>query len=406
MIPEIDLNDFNYDLPKERIADFPLESRDNSKLLFVNPNTDSIEHYKFNQIVEFIPENSLLIMNSTKVIAARIPVTKSTGGKAEILCIEPVSPSFDPQVVMNSRQTCRWNCIIGGRKIHSGDILKSENQLLNCKILEKNDNIALVEFEWDNRTFAEILNLFGRIPLPPYIKREATEFDNERYQTVYAKSDGSVAAPTAGLHFSDNVMEQIKSKSVEIAEVVLHVGPGTFLPIETDSVNQHTMHFEQFFIDKTTIESIYSALKNKKNIIATGTTSIRTIESLYILGAKLLQEKITLKDLFVNQEDAYLLDNEENIPSPEIAIQHLLNEMHSHNLKQINGKTQLFIVPGFKFQIADSLITNFHLPKSTLLLLVAAFIGKDYYEKSYKSALDNNYRFLSYGDSSLLIRKK
>ncbi len=406
LIPDIDLNDFDYPLPKSKIADYPLDCRDESKLLYVNPNIGIIEHYKFKDIVELISENSLLVMNSTKVIAARIPVFKTTGGKAEILCIEPVLPSIDPQLVMSCRHTCSWSCIIGGRKIHSGDILLTADKTLQCTIIEKKDNIAVVKFDWNNSTFAEILDSIGKIPLPPYIKREATEFDTERYQTVYAKNDGSVAAPTAGLHFSDFVMEKIRNKSVDIAELILHVGPGTFLPIETDSINQHTMHFEQFFIDINTLKKILTALKNNKKIIATGTTSARTLESLYILGAKLLNKDANLNEINIFQEDAYNLYQTENLPSPIVAFEEIIFLMEKLNIKQINGKTQLFIVPGFKFQIADILITNFHLPKSTLLLLVAAFIGNDYYRKAYNSALENDYRFLSYGDSSLLFRKK
>ncbi len=402
-IPNIDLNDFDYELPKEKIADYPLEKRDESKLLYFNPNSNNLEHHNFHYINNLIEENSLLVMNNTKVIAARIPALKSTGGKAEILCIEPIAPSNDPQIVMNSRQSCVWSCIIGGRKIISGDTLIIGENLI-AKIIEKSGNIANVEFNFGNITFAEMLDSIGKIPLPPYIKRDATEFDNIRYQTVYAKNEGSVAAPTAGLHFSDAIIDNLKQKNIKISEVILHVGPGTFLPIETDLISEHTMHFEQFFIEKDTLETIFLALQNKKSIVATGTTSIRTLESLYILGAKLLLENLQIDNLNVLQEDAYNLYKKSDLPSPEIAISAILEFMKKENLTQIHGKTQLFIVPGFKFQIVDKLITNFHLPKSTLLLLVAAFVGVENYKKVYKSALESAYRFLSYGDSSLLVR--
>lgn len=405
-IPIVDLNYFDYELPKEKIADFPLENREDSKLLFFDSNTNTLEHLKFRNVSNLIDADSLLVMNNTKVIAARIPVIKTTGGKAEILCIEPTSPSIDPQIVMNTKNTCEWKCIIGGRNIKNDDILFTQNNDMQAKILEKKDNIAHVQFTWSGISFAEILNNIGKIPLPPYIKRDATEFDTIRYQTIYAKSEGSVAAPTAGLHFSPEIINELKNKNVTITELILHVGPGTFLPIETDNISTHNMHYEQFFISKNSLNQIYTAIKSKKSIVATGTTSIRTLESAYILGAKLINNKIDLNNMNVTQEDAYHLYEKPSLPSAEEAIYAILEKMSKQNIEQIHGKTQLFIVPNFKFQITDKLITNFHLPKSTLLLLVGAFIGSANYKKVYQSALANNYRFLSYGDSSLLIRKK
>ena len=403
-IPEIDLNLFDYELPKSKIAEFPLENREDSKLLFFDSNSNILEHSNFKTISNLVENNSLLVMNNTKVIAARIPALKSSGGKAEILCIEPISPSIDPQIVMNSKDTCTWKCIIGGRNIKKDDVLITSDKKLEAFILEKKDNIALVEFSWKEFTFAQMLNNIGKIPLPPYIKREATEFDYIRYQTVYAKNEGSVAAPTAGLHFSDNIIDDLKRKNVKITELILHVGPGTFLPIESDDIRTHNMHFEQFFVHKNSLENIYNAIISGNDIIATGTTSIRTLESIYILGAKLLENDIDFNNLNVLQEDAYNLYKNSSMPTAENVIYSILNLMDKHNIEQIYGKTQLFIVPGFKFQIVNKLITNFHLPKSTLLLLVAAFIGTDNFKKVYQSALENNYRFLSYGDSSLLVR--
>lgn len=397
----LNLNEFNYELPEDRISKYPLADRASSKLLLVDKYKDKIEHRVFRELPELIPENSLLLINASKVISARIFVQKATGAKVEILCVEPVEPSNDPQITMSSKGFCVWDCIIGGRRIKKDLILqlKKENIFLTATIQSKKGQNALVEFQWnDSISFSELLTKIGHIPLPPYIKREDIETDKERYQTVYAEYEGSVAAPTAGLHFTDEIFSRIKNKKIEIAKLNLHVGPGTFKPIDTEKISEHMMHSELVIINKQTIKKVIEAIENNKYIIATGTTSIRTIESLYWLGVKNIKSEVFTNKL--EQWDCYHLSQEIRAVESFKNILEIMNESDSDNL---SFRTGLFIVPGYEFKIVKGLITNFHLPKSTLILLVTAFIGKELWKKSYKEALDNNYRFLSYGDSSLLM---
>lgn len=412
-IPKINLEKFDYDLPKEKIAEFPLEDRDSSKLLFAEANTGKIEHHTFKDISELLPDNSLLVINETKVIAARLKMKKPTGGKAEILCVEPVVPSFDPQLTMQARGECSWKCIIGGRKISAGIILSPESDLsgfeLKAEIIEKKANEALVKFTWspEKLSFAEALETIGKTPLPPYIKREADEKDKNDYQTVYAEKDGSVAAPTAGLHFTDEVLERLKKKGINICRLTLHVGPGTFKPIEADDIAGHEMHSERVFIERKAVDMIIEYLENNDNpnIVTTGTTSLRTLESLYWHGTKLFLGKAGDDNKFeLKQWDSYVLENTEKIPSSLESMKTVASLMEDEQMEYISGRTQLFCVPGYNFKMSDSLITNYHMPKSTLVLLVAAYIGEDLWDKAYGEALNNDYRFLSYGDSSLLVK--
>ncbi len=407
-IPNVNLGEFVYELPKDRIALYPLAKRDNSKLLFCDVLANGITHHSFSHISELLPKNSLLIFNDTKVISARLNFQKPTGGNVEILLIEPLLPSTDPQIVLAQSTECTWKCIIGGKRVREGMELNADRTgiALKAKILKRWENEAEVLFSWDNKkSFAEIISLFGKMPLPPYIKRDTEESDKERYQTVYARFDGSVAAPTAGLHFTDDIIEEIRKKNFQIAQVSLHVGPGTFQPIENEDISEHDMHEEQFFISLKVVESICQALLKKRKIIATGTTSLRTIETLYWLGAKLVlrQENIADNNI-LNQWEPYLLSSEFELPKPNESFEKLAEMMKIENIENLNFRTKLLIVPGYDFKAINGLITNFHMPKSTLILLVAAFTGKELWKIIYSEALTNDYRFLSYGDSSFLMK--
>lgn len=403
-IPEININDYYYHLPEELIAEFPEEKRGDSKLLLFDINNDSINHTTFFNIDEFIPNNSLIVFNSTKVISARLIMYKSTGGKVELLCISPIEPSLDPQITMQCKSKVIWEVIIGGRNVKENMILKSDKSKLCAKILKRYDNKAIVEFIWDySNSFAEIIDEIGIIPLPPYIKRDSNETDKFRYQTVFAKYDGSVAAPTAGLHFTEEIINKIKRKKTEFREVILHVGPGTFVPIKSN-IQNHEMHKERIFVTLDIIKKIISHIKAEKDIIATGTTSVRTLESLYWIGLKLNEfNSLNNEGLLVDQWDAYY--NYKKKLNPLDSLTQLQKYMEENNAEILSGETRLFIIPGYKFKIVNGLITNYHLPKSTLILLVAAFAGRENWKKIYNAALSNDYKFLSYGDSSFLLNK-
>jgi S-adenosylmethionine:tRNA ribosyltransferase-isomerase len=408
-INSICISDFDYDLPKNQIAEYPMPNREDSKLLFVESSTGNMEHYNFSNIPDLLPKDSLLVLNVTKVISARLFMKKSTGGNAELLCVDPIYPSVDPQITMQAKGSCRWKCIIGGRKLIPGSTLTlrddNSNDILKALIINRDENTAEIEFNWSpvNISFSEILSLYGVIPLPPYIKRNIEETDKNRYQTVFADYDGSVAAPTAGLHFTPNILEQIKSKNITTAEVTLHVGPGTFQPVETDFISEHKMHEERIIISKSVLLKLISQLSDSnsnKKIIATGTTSLRTLESLYWLGAQLNENDNNI-NLHLSQWTPY---NFKTDITAQNALQNIVDHLTINNMHYFVASTSLFIVPGYEFKIAGGLITNFHLPKSTLLLLVSAFVGGELWKVIYKNALDNNFRFLSYGDSSLLMK--
>ncbi|MBM2815685.1 MAG: S-adenosylmethionine:tRNA ribosyltransferase-isomerase [Ignavibacteria bacterium] len=414
-IPQLNINDFDYSLPKERIALHPLENRSDSKLLVAKTGKSVIQHKSFFQLPELIPQGSLLVLNTSRVIAARIFVKKQSGGMAELLCVEPVKPSTSPMITMNARRNCSWECIVGGKNIKTGDILTydSKNKCgvhLEAKIVLKSANNVLVEFSWgqDNVSFAQILEEIGLMPLPPYIKRPAESADWERYQTVYSNEEGSVAAPTAGLHFTEEILDEIKQNGSEICELTLHVGPGTFLPVKDENISKHIMHSEQFSVDINTLKVINSTLADTtKKIIAAGTTSLRTLESLYWCGVKLIFniENIRIEEtLTLGQWEPYILKGNYELPSAYEAFTAVQEWLEMKKFKHITGRTSLLIAPGFDFKIVNTLITNFHLPKSTLILLVAAFLGEERWRNVYKEALAKDYRFLSYGDSSLLFR--
>jgi S-adenosylmethionine:tRNA ribosyltransferase-isomerase len=407
-IPDLLISEYDYELPDEKIASFPLSDRSSSKLLYANLRLKKISEYQFTDIDSLIPSGSLLVMNKTKVIAARIKAIKPGGGKAEILCVRPLHPGTEPQTALSAKGECIWECIIGGSRINDGTILRPEGgeSGLEATILNKNGNIADVKFTWaGENSFAEILELMGSTPLPPYIKREATKEDKVNYQTVYADADGSIAAPTAGLHFTDEVLKSLISKGVETTELTLHVGPGTFVPVDSETTSGHRMHREQVFISYDTIQAISDQIGMfSPRIIATGTTSLRTLESLYWHGAKLMLKLNDGNKMDINQYEPYYLEKEFKLPEPKAALETILSRMRGDGAVVLEGDTSLFIMPGFKFRIVNGLITNFHLPKSTLILLVAAFAGNEFWKDIYRYALDNNFRFLSYGDSSFLMK--
>lgn len=391
---EINLNDFLYDLPEDKIAKAPLTNRSDSKLLVYK--TEAISHNSFKSLPDQLPSNAQLVFNDTKVIPARLFFTKETGALIEIFLLEPVAPIKEVASAMLVKKQCQWKCMIGNqKKWKDAQVLSkevNEEISLNAQLIDRENQ--LVEFTWNSdMEFVHIIEAAGKIPLPPYINREVTFADKDRYQTVYSSYEGAVAAPTAGLHFDDEVITNLKNAGVRLDYLTLHVSAGTFQPIKVDNAIEHNMHSEQVVVKK---ETILSLLKSEMTI-AVGTTSMRTLESLYWFGVKLL--KTTEASFFIEKLYPYQV---KDTPSKNEALEAILNFMERKSIQQITGSTEIFIFPGYQFRICKGLITNYHLPGSTLILLIAAFIGKDW-RKIYKEALANDYRFLSYGDSSLLL---
>lgn len=411
---KISIQDYTYSLPDDRIANFPLVERDASKLLIYKDG--KISESIFRNIPEKIPENSLLVFNDTKVAEARLLFQKPTGGIIEIFCLEPHEKYNDITTAMLQKEKVLWHCLVGGAsKWKKGQTLEKKIQygdqaiILKANYIEKKPDSFIIELSWSpsDQRFAEILHAAGAIPLPPYIKREAEKSDRERYQTVYANEVGSVAAPTAGLHFTENIFKQLREKKIQSEFITLHVGAGTFKPVKSETMQDHNMHAEWIDVSRTVIDNI---LKNPdKNIIAVGTTSLRTIESLYWLGLKKLAIG-TGEPNELSQWEAYELA-EKNVSTRD-SLQFLLDWMDKNKMERLITKTQILIAPGYQFKIVNGLITNFHQPQSTLLLLVAAFIGTDLtsgqagWRNVYEHALQNEFRFLSYGDGCLLWRKE
>lgn len=401
----IPINDFDYELPMDRIAFSPLLKRDESKLLIWKQNIVAESTYA--SIEQFIPQQSCLFFNNSKVIAARILFEKKSNSInnnatsiIEIFCLEPTLAFSPINIAMQAQGKVQWTCLVGSAKKWKEEFLEKEiywnDHILHFKAKKiKQDNGKFeIEFTWDNNqvSFSEILQSIGQIPLPPYIEREANESDKERYQTTYATQEGSVAAPTAGLHFSEPLLQKIKDKGIDEKFITLHVGAGTFMPVKTENINEHVMHAE--FVDVTKLTIAYLAETNN-SVIAVGTTTLRTIESLYWLGLKIMQSPMNPNAIELLQWDAYQLKNE-NLSKKEV-LYFLLQWMENNQLEQLIFKTQLMIVPGYRFQIIHGLITNFHQPKSTLLLIIAAITGDDW-KNIYQHAIENGYRFLSYGD--------
>lgn len=401
----ISINDYTYSLPEERIAKYPLAERDASRLLVYNNGNITTDTYR--SLSTYLPQNALLVFNNTKVVEARLLFQKPTGGTIEIFCLEPHSQYADITTAMSQKQTVLWQCLVGGAsKWKAGQILEKKIQLANHEIIllagfvEKRNDFFIIELSWTpaHLSFAEVLHLAGAIPLPPYIKRTVEESDKERYQTVYAQTDGSVAAPTAGLHFTETIFKELDKKFILKDFVTLHVGAGTFKPISSNTMQEHEMHAEWIDVSKELIQNLLNNLEEA--IVAVGTTSLRTVESLYWLGVKSRESSMTNHQaLQLSQWEAYELANK-NISVSE-SLQSLLDWMQRNKLERLVTKTQILIAPGYTFKIIKGLITNFHQPQSTLLLLVAALIGDDW-KKVYAYALQNDFRFLSYGDGSLL----
>lgn len=384
--------DYNYPLPDERIAKYPLAERDHSKLLVYRDGQVSEDH--FYNVGDYIAPHSLLIYNNTRVIQARLEFHKPTGARIEVFCLEPIAP-HDYQLSLGSTTGCVWKCMVGNvKKWHDEPIeLKAGNFILRAYKEQTLGNTFSVRFAWDepNVSFAEILDAAGELPIPPYLNRKTEESDLRTYQTVYSRIKGSVAAPTAGLHFTDTVLQDLRARGIETDEVTLHVGAGTFLPVKTADANEHTMHTEIIAVPRETIAHIQSQLGH---IVAVGTTSMRTLESLYFIGCH--PEKATVSQ-FEPYENDYPL-------SVHDALQAILDYLDATGQTTLHAETQIMIKPGYTFRIVDQLITNFHQPQSTLLLLVSAFVGGDWHT-IYDYALSHDFRFLSYGDSSILNRK-
>jgi S-adenosylmethionine:tRNA ribosyltransferase-isomerase len=398
-----EISNYDYDLPGERIAQYPLNRRDGSKLLIYNKGKISEDHF-FN-LQKYIPPDSLLVFNNTRVIRARLIFHKDSGARIEIFCLEPLDP-FDYAIALGSKEPVEWKCIIGNIKKWKGGILQArinmnnESCVLSAERIRKESDAWRIRFSWDliKLTFADVIESAGHTPLPPYIKREDEKEDAARYQTIYSLIEGSVAAPTAGLHFTKKVLKSLLQKGISFADLTLHVGAGTFQPVLSDTIENHNMHSERFSI---TAESVRSVFGNIGKIIAVGTTSVRTLESLYWLGIRLSRNPDTDPDnLSVDQWEPY--DNQQETQGPE-AIGYLLSWMQRKNLGSIHASTKIIIVPGYQFRVISGMVTNFHLPKSTLLLLVSAWTG-DSWKKIYSYAMNHNFRFLSYGDSSLLFK--
>ncbi len=397
---KIKISDFNYDLPENRIAKFPLGNRDDSNLLFYKDS--AIQDYAFRNLPELLNSDVRLIFNNTKVIRARLHFEKITGAKIEIFCLEPHSPA-DYVQSFESNISCQWSCMIGNaKKWKEGDLVKeitidNVKIKINAKKINIDNNSPIIEFSWDNDiySFSEIIEAMGQLPIPPYLNRKTETSDLLRYQTVYSKIKGSVAAPTAGLHFTDQVFENLQNKNIVLEELTLHVGAGTFKPVKSEEIGGHEMHTEHFIVNKS---SLLNLLDDRKNI-PVGTTSVRTLESLYWLAVK-IGKGLIKTNLHVNQWDPYQIESQ---LSKNEALKILIQFLEENKLDFVEASTEIMIVPSYKFRITDSIITNFHQPKSTLLLLISAFIGDDW-KKMYQHALDHDYRFLSYGDSSLLMK--
>lgn len=401
---QLSIQDFNYVLPEEKIARYPLIERDQSKLLVYKKG--EISESTYSHIADYIPPESLLVFNNTKVVEARLLFTKESGGTIEIFCLEPDVQYPDITTAMNTKEKVWWTCFVGGAKKWKDAVLykwityQSRTILLSAKKIAHQQETYTIELSWDDAdmSFAELLHVSGLIPLPPYLNRKAEETDRERYQTIYAEADGSVAAPTAGLHFTEQVFASFAEKNIQKTFVTLHVGAGTFKPVKAATMQDHEMHAEYIDVHKDCIQQLLAHLD--KPIIAVGTTSLRTIESLYWLGVKTkINPIIQSAELCISQWEPYELA-EKNI-SPNEALRALLTWLEINHCERIITKTQIIIAPGYSFKLMNALVTNFHQPQSTLLLLVAAIVGKDW-RKIYDHALTNNYRFLSYGDGSLI----
>ncbi len=419
-LPDIPISDYTYDLPDEQIARFPLAERDQSKLLVYQQG--SITHSRFDKIGDFLPQQCLLVFNNTKVIPARLLFQKATGAVIEVFLLHPVAPTSVINMAMEVTDSCVWECMIGNKKRWKSsevlDLALTESGItLQAELIDTEK--SLVRFSWKGGVpFVEIVKAAGQIPLPPYLKRMATEADVQTYQTVYSQKNGAVAAPTAGLHFTSRILQQLTNQGIDQEFLTLHVGAGTFQPVKVQNAVEHTMHSEQVVFSKS---NIIQLLAKVQHIVAVGTTSMRALESLYWMGVREIRSresevggrkqdtaqpeanegKTEMGSFFVEKLFPYQHDSNA-LPSPKEALEAILALMQVQNLTEIVGETEIMILPGYQFKLCKGLITNYHQPGSTLMLLVAALVGNDW-KRIYAEALQNNYRFLSYGDSSLLV---
>ena len=401
MIPQIKIEDYNYPLDDSRIAKYPLAERDASKLLHYKDAT--VQEYTFRDLPSLLPAGSLMVFNDTKVVPARMFFQRETGAHIEIFCLEPVSPP-EYNTIFASTESCRWKCVVGNLKRWKNDVLSLINTAddkdiaelaLRASLVQKEGNTAVVEFTWNTGIpFSNVLDMAGNVPIPPYLNRDTEAIDLERYQTLYARVRGSVAAPTAGLHFTQRVLDGIAGKGIDINDVCLHVGAGTFLPVKSSNVADHPMHREPFVVS---VELLKKLRDRNRPVIAVGTTSVRTPESLYYAGVECIENGAP-KDIgqWVPYERDYPYSIEESLEA-------LIEYLQSNGLEELKLGTRIIIVPGFRFRLVDYLVTNFHQPESTLILLVSAFVKGDW-RRIYDYALAHGFRFLSYGDSSLLER--
>ena len=390
MIPEIHIEDYNYGLDSARIAKYPLERRDVSKLLHYAKG--NVREYVFRQLPDLLPAGALMVFNDTKVVPARLHFRKPTGAHIEIFCLEPVDP-VEYNLAFAATASCSWKCVIGNAKKWKGERL--ENPYLQAECVNRDGQTGVVRFFWDSgEPFSKVLELAGTVPIPPYLNRESEAIDAERYQTLYARIRGSVAAPTAGLHFTEEVLQQIRAKGIETQTVCLHVGAGTFLPVKSSLVSEHPMHREPFVVSRSLLQTLRAG---NRPLVAVGTTSVRTLESLYYLGVSCIEQG---QPADVEQWAPY---TREYPYSTEEALDALIAWLDRTGQDALVAGTRIIIVPGFRFRLVQYLVTNFHQPESTLILLVSAFVGGDW-RTIYDHALANGYRFLSYGDSSLLER--
>ena len=399
-VKHISIEAYDYPLPDERIAKYPLAERDASKLLVLKDN--EIRASQFKHIGDFLPQDALLVFNETKVIRARLQFHKATGSRIEVFCLEPEN---DYQVAFAQASPVRWKCLVGNAKRwKEGQLCMTlsvggQEVTLFAERLAHNDQYSEIEFSWspESLPFASVLEAAGEIPLPPYLHRDAEPDDRDRYQTVFARYDGSVAAPTAGLHFTQPLIAQLHEQGFNFDEVTLHVGAGTFRPVATETIGEHAMHSETIVVRKSLIQNLISHIE--KPIIPVGTTSTRTLESLYWIGVMLAEQGQELRPLHVEQWYPY----EEHAPiSTQQALQQVVEYLEKHDLTRLEASTALMIAPSYQMRVITGLITNFHQPKSTLLLLVSALIGERW-KNCYRFALDNDFRFLSYGDSCLFL---
>lgn len=403
MIPDIHIKDYNYPLTDDRIAKYPLPERDGSKLLHYKDG--KVDEYLFRDLPGLLPASSVMVFNDTKVVPARMHFQRASGAHIEIFCLQPVEPA-EYSTVFTSVGHCVWRCVIGNSKRWKDDILRLYGRDgdpalvsmdLKARLLTREGETGIVEFTWEGDIpFSAVLEACGTVPIPPYLNRETEAVDLERYQTLYARFRGSVAAPTAGLHFTENVLDRIRAKGIDTETVCLHVGAGTFLPVKSDNVAEHPMHSEPFVVRKSFIQSL---IGGNKNVIAVGTTSVRTLESLYYLGVSCIENGLpsTVEQWCPYTRDyAYTLDE---------SLEAIVKYLDEKGLDELKADTRIIIVPGFRFRIVDMLVTNFHQPESTLILLVSAFVGGDW-RTIYDYALGHGFRFLSYGDSSLLCRAR